>query len=72
MVVYAALDMVTTAKSNGLTEFVNLLDMAGLTSRLQSEDNITVFAPTNEAIKVEVVPVRVAWVRELEYINYVS
>ncbi|PVD23484.1 hypothetical protein C0Q70_16756 [Pomacea canaliculata] len=46
-----ALDMVTTAKSNGLTEFVNLLDMAGLTSRLQSEDNITVFAPTNEAIK---------------------
>ncbi|XP_076463207.1 transforming growth factor-beta-induced protein ig-h3-like [Babylonia areolata] len=46
-----ALDLVSVAKKNGLTEFVQLADAAGMTSVLQNMSDVTVFAPSNEAIQ---------------------
>lgn len=49
---FIALDMVSAAKKNGLTELIRMVDSAGMTSTLQSSVNITMFAPTNKAFKV--------------------
>ncbi|KAK7101208.1 transforming growth factor-beta-induced protein ig-h3-like [Littorina saxatilis] len=46
-----ALDLVSVAKNSGLTELVKLVNAAGLVSTLQNADNVTVLAPSNEAIQ---------------------
>lgn len=46
-----ALDLLTAAQENGLTELVNLVETAGLSSTLQNASNVTVFAPTNAAFQ---------------------
>lgn len=46
-----ALDLVSVAKKNDLTEFVSLTGAVGIIPTLQKAENLTVFAPSNEAIK---------------------
>nr|KAG5705886.1 hypothetical protein BaRGS_030776 [Batillaria attramentaria] len=47
-----ALDIVNVAQRSGLTELTQLVQTAGLTSTLQNAQNVTVFAPTNEAFQI--------------------
>ncbi|KAL8606510.1 hypothetical protein ACOMHN_037741 [Nucella lapillus] len=46
-----ALDVVSVAKKNGLTELIQLTDEAGLTSSLHNASDVTIFGPSNEAIQ---------------------
>jgi uncharacterized surface protein with fasciclin (FAS1) repeats len=51
-VLMPGMDIIETARINGFTTLVELVETAGLTETLQSDnagDNWTVFAPTNEA-----------------------
>jgi len=46
-----ALDFLDVLENNGFTEFLALVDKAGLTKTFENTDNVTIFAPTNEAIQ---------------------
>lgn len=46
-----ALDMIKMAKKAELTEFVKLVQAAGITSTFQTLSNVTIFVPSNEAVK---------------------
>ena len=47
-----AFGVLDIAEKLGATDFVELLGEAALTKTLETEENITVFVPTNEAIQV--------------------
>lgn len=46
-----ALGVVDVLEKNGFTELLSLVEKAGLSKTLDEANNITIFAPTNEAIK---------------------
>lgn len=44
--------MLQLAEKNDLVEFGKLVDLAGLKKTLTNFENVTIFVPSNEAIKV--------------------
>lgn len=44
--------MLQLAEKNNLVEFGKLVDLAGLKKNLSIFENVTIFVPSNEAIKV--------------------